>query len=267
MKHLLTLSAILFAAHIVSATTHGRKSTFRKGRDIEESSEGKDSRGPWIVHLHSSISHEKFESVVAYHQEKQRPFVDFKAQFSQHFVRLLHATVIEGITRDELMTLEGVKCVVPDTIKRIQRTEESFEFFDQSTNAFPWGLDRIDQTTLPLDGTYNHVYNGAGTDIYIVDTGIDTSHQEFQPGSGYPSRTVKNIYDVYASSNYLKTHPPDDSDAEGHGTHVSGTAGGRSVGVAPAANIYGSTLYYYNTCYSSDNIIIDEDNIINILQV
>jgi subtilisin family serine protease len=249
MKHLLTLSAIFFVALTASAAAHGRKTAFHKERDSKESSEGKTFRGPWIVHLHPSISHEKFESVVAYHQEKQRPFVDFRAQFSQHFRRLLHATVIEGITRDELMALEGVKRVVPDTKKRIQRTEERFEFFDQSSITIPWGLDRIDQTSLPLDGTYNPVYNGAGADIYIVDTGIDTSHVEFQPGSGYPSRTVKNIYDVYASTGYLKTHPPDDSDSEGHGTHVSGTAGGRSVGVAPAANIYGLTLYYHNTYY------------------
>lgn len=41
----------------------------------------------------------------------------------------------------------------------------------------PWGIDRINQKNLPLDGTYSSAYSGKGVDVYLVDTGLDTTHQ------------------------------------------------------------------------------------------
>ncbi|MFI6824372.1 S8 family peptidase [Micromonospora sp. NPDC050187] len=82
----------------------------------------------------------------------------------------------------------------------------------------PWGLDRIDQRNLPLSASYSYVSTGARVKAYIVDTGIRTTHNDFggQAIDGYD-----------AIDNALPA-----ADCNGHGTHVAGTVGGTSYGVA-----------------------------------
>ncbi len=88
-----------------------------------------------------------------------------------------------------------------------------------------WGLDRIDQRPLPLNGGYSYNFTGAGVRVYIIDSGIRTDHSEF--GGGARASSGWDFVD----------NDPDASDCYGHGTHVAGTVGGTLYGVAKGASL------------------------------
>ena len=88
-----------------------------------------------------------------------------------------------------------------------------------------WGLDRIDQRARPLSTTYTYTYTASNVHAYIIDTGILTSHREFG------GRAVSGYDFVDNDSNA--------TDCNGHGTHVAGTVGGSTYGVAKEVRLVG----------------------------
>ena len=86
-----------------------------------------------------------------------------------------------------------------------------------------WGLDRIDQTALPLNSTFTATAKGVGVDAYIVDTGIYATHSEF-------TGRLASGFTAIADGNGT-------NDCNGHGTHVAGTTAGTTYGIAKAATL------------------------------
>ncbi|HZH75774.1 MAG TPA: S8 family serine peptidase [Archangium sp.] len=87
-----------------------------------------------------------------------------------------------------------------------------------------WGIDRIDQASLPLNQTYNYNVDGTGVHAYIIDTGVRLTHSQFTGRMG-------NGFDAITAGGNA-------NDCQGHGTHVAGTVAGTTWGVAKKATVH-----------------------------
>ena len=102
--------------------------------------------------------------------------------------------------------------------------QANHRYTTQGDQADPtWGLDRVDQAALPLDKNYHYEQTGAGVTAYIIDTGIRLSHSEFGGRAELGWDTVND--------------GQNGNDCNGHGTHVAGTVGGSTYGVAQGVTL------------------------------
>ena len=126
--------------------------------------------------------------------------------------------------------LNGFAAVLPDRAVEALRLHPAVDFIevdqtvqlDATQSPATWGIDRIDQRNLPLSNSYTYNATGSGVTAYIIDTGIRFSHNEFG------GRAVSG-YDAVDGGSA--------DDCNGHGTHVAGTVGGSTYGVAKGVRL------------------------------
>nr|BFE65519.1 serine protease [Dactylosporangium thailandense] len=124
----------------------------------------------------------------------------FSAQLSEKAAKRLAAnSLVDYVQQDKTVSIEG------------------------GQSGAPWGLDRIDQQYRPLNGTYTYANTAANVTAYILDTGVRLTHSEL-------AGRARSGYDFVDNDT-------DASDCQGHGTHVAGTVGGTTYGVAKDVKI------------------------------
>jgi subtilisin family serine protease len=161
----------------------------------------------------------------------------YKARVRESLRHAVKGLVVE-MSPDEAELLSadpGVALVEEDGIISIHGTQ---------TGA-TWGLDRIDQANLPLNKIYNYNNEGAGVTAYVIDTGIRASHAEFggraQVGADFTAGTQTGV------------------DCHGHGTHVAGTVGGATYGVAKRVSLVAVRVFDCSGSGSISGVIAGVD--------
>jgi len=135
-------------------------------------------------------------------------------QITRRFSRAINGFVTK-MTAAEARRLE--------TDSRVLRIQPDRAVSVDASEAAPsWGLDRIDQRSLPLSGTYDYTDYGSGVRAYVIDTGI-------YPNDDFGNRLEPGVSTVPGDSSTL--------DCYGHGTHVAGTIGGTVYGVAKGVEL------------------------------
>ncbi|MGB8810139.1 MAG: S8 family peptidase [Acinetobacter calcoaceticus] len=174
--------------------------------------------------------------------------------FSQNIAKQHGAKVLQSYDT----VLKGFAIYLPDTaatafVEAMKKNPKVLSVendivmkIDATTQSNPdWGLDRIDQKALPLNSAYSYLQTGSGTTAYIVDTGILSSHQQF-------SGRVLSGYTAISDGNGT-------TDCNGHGTHVAGTVGGSTYGVAKNVNLVPIRILGCDGSGASSNVIAGLD--------
>ncbi|MCH9692397.1 MAG: S8 family serine peptidase [Gammaproteobacteria bacterium] len=117
--------------------------------------------------------------------------------------------------------------------------EDGFVYTSTIQTNATWGLDRIDQRGRNLNGEYQYTKTGAGVNVYVVDSGINTNHIDF---GGRAKVAIDLVNDGR-------------QDCSGHGTHVAGTIGGSNWGVAKQSNLLSVRVFGCDGSTSISNVI------------
>ncbi|XP_030840474.1 uncharacterized protein LOC115918164 [Strongylocentrotus purpuratus] len=138
---------------------------------------------------------------------------------------------LDGDLLEKVRGLTGISYIEEDGLATVLGNRNADDY---------WGLDRIDERYLPLDGNINFSGTGSGANVFVIDTGITYSHEDFN------SNRAQSFYDYEGG---------DGADCHGHGTHCAGTVGGQYSGVATNTNIYNVRVMSCTGSGSTSNII------------
>ncbi|HEV2146096.1 MAG TPA: S8 family peptidase [Longimicrobiaceae bacterium] len=155
--------------------------------------------------------------------------------------RFVYAAALSGfaaeLNQGQLAALRhnpAVEYVEPDQVMTAATTQ----------SGATWGIDRIDQRNLPLSGTYTYTATASSVRAYVLDTGLQPGHPEFEG-------RAQSVYNAISGETA--------DDCNGHGTHVAGTVGSKTYGVAKKAQLRGVKVLNCSGSGSTSGIIAGVD--------
>ena len=223
----LTVAVLSFMIFVSTPRpSHAQKSKIHKQQNKIENQ--------YIVVLDDAVVGEKGDYSIAPYIAAEMA-ANYKGKIKHVYKYALNGFAVEMSEAEaEALSLDfRVKFVEEDGVVTADATQ---------TNP-PWGLDRIDQRNRPLNGTYVYNWTGSGVRVYIIDTGIRTSHTQF-------GGRASNVFDAFGGNG---------ADCHGHGTHVAGTVGGSTYGVAKSALLRGVRVLNCSGSGSNSGVIAGVD--------
>ena len=220
--HKKQLIAVAIAAVISSSAVHADVYQAQM-IEVEQSRAIKDNyivvfNTPSVLNISDNMAVESFAI-----QQGNSLANRYNVNVKRNFGNSLNGVLVQA-TKEQLKALQkdpNVKYIEQDQIMSINPMVNTAG--DQGSAT--WGLDRVDQRDLPLNSNYHYDFDGSGVTAYVVDTGVLNSHNEF-------GGRASSGYDFVDNDN-------DATDCNGHGTHVAGTIGGSTYGVAKNVNVVG----------------------------
>ncbi|MEZ7004849.1 S8 family peptidase [Streptomyces sp. AD55] len=159
-------------------------------------------------------------------------------------VRKAFGSALNGYTAT-LSATEARRLAADPAVASVEQ-DQRVRLADTTQPNAPWGLDRIDQTSLPLSGTYTYPDSaGSGVTAYVIDTGVRITHQQISGRASYGYDAVDG--DTIAS------------DGNGHGTHVATTIAGSTYGVAKKAKVVAVRVLDNNGSGTTSGVIAGID--------
>jgi serine protease len=189
---------------------------------------------PLVLNINDSQSIQSFAI-----SESARVQNAYNVNVEHNFGNVLNGALITASSKQvqQMLSDPNIKYIEQDQIVKVNPLVSTQA--DQG-NAI-WGLDRTDQRDLPLNSNYHYDFDGSGVTAYVIDTGVVNTHNEFG------GRSVSGYDFVDNDSNA--------TDCNGHGTHVAGTIGGQSYGIAKNVNIVGVRVLGCNGSGTNSGVI------------
>jgi aqualysin 1 len=153
-----------------------------------------------------------------------------------------YAYAINGFSA-QMSEQEALKLSQDPRVKFVE--EDSVVEASVTQNNPPWGLDRTGQRDLPLNSAYSYTTTGSGVNAYIIDTGIRRTHTQFG------GRAFVGFDAVGDGQNT--------NDCNGHGTHVAGTVGGATFGIAKSVRLFAVRVLNCSGSGSNSGVIAGVD--------
>ncbi|HJS24679.1 MAG TPA: S8 family peptidase [Pyrinomonadaceae bacterium] len=236
MKKVLAL--LLFAGLCVSifvspsVSSQGKKGIGTENAKLRKSANKIENN--YIVVLDDSVVGERGRFSIAPYIASELALTH-KGKLMRTFQHALNGFVVEMSPEDAERLSQDFR------VKFVE--EDGIVTADATQSNPPWGLDRIDQRNRPLNAIYTFNWTGSGVRAYIIDTGIRTSHTQF-------GGRASNVFDAFGGNG---------QDCNGHGTHVAGTVGGSTFGVAKSVMLRGVRVLNCSGSGSNSGVIAGVD--------